>query len=173
MAFRVLTFVSIAGGCGFQPATATDGGPISDVGSASYIDGHVTDGGTCFGTKDIICLAVEPSGTLTLPTTTPMSTDSDCTEVILGQCVIAAYDIDVIGSLIAIGSRPLVLVAANAITISGSVDVSARSYRRGSARARTTRAALPRIPVLVIAAVEAGELAAVSQRPEPVVVSAT
>jgi hypothetical protein len=119
---RAWTLLSIAG-CGFHPTTTANG----DVGSGFYSDAHLDDGGMCFGTKDIICLAMEPSGTLILPTTTPLSTDTDCTEVVLGQCVVAAQDIDVTGMLIAIGTRPLVLIAVNTIMIDGSVDVSSKT----------------------------------------------
>jgi len=137
---RTLLFASLVG-CSFSPSRATGGDDVPVVDAPSDADAPVTeqDANTCFGTGLVkICLAQLPTTAVTLPIANPLNTgvDSNCTEVIAQTdgdplCVIEGTQIDV-GNLVAIGTRPLVLVATGTITVSGALDVSSTGTRVGA-----------------------------------------
>ena len=107
------------------------GGSGSDAGS----DGN--GGDFCYGTGLVrACFATMPSGTRTFSTNTAINTDDAGACATLTNsttlCAIAAQTIDIASgaTVAAHGSKPLVLVAVDSITISGALDAS--SHRGGA-----------------------------------------
>ncbi len=98
------------------------------VGEGGGDDGGMDD--FCYGASDGLvqpCFATAPMGTVTL--TDPVDTDmaGTCTAVLRGAdglCVIAAETIRVEELVHVRGAKPLVLVATNAIEISGTLDAA-------------------------------------------------
>jgi hypothetical protein len=97
-------------------------------------------GDPCVGTLATICGDVE--GTQPLQLDGPIDTDNDPRCVVITQpqvsgelipvkrpelCVLTGTTIDVVGTIHAYGTRALVLVAADVLTISGTLDVSSRT----------------------------------------------
>jgi len=137
------------GFCSFPDSTCLSGRRFGDLGGPSagqcvdsQSDGSLSDAGPfCYGSGPYspICFAAPPTGTLTVSMSTPFNTDAGalmgtpCARPISGgrgDCVIAANTIIISTPLRAIGMQPLVLVAADSISVlmSGSIDVG--SYRR-------------------------------------------
>ena len=127
------------GACGFSVPTGStppiDASEIDDAPDAMI----GTSGNVCYGTLVHVCFTSAPTGTV-LPLS-PLNTGNDaaCTLIYAQSdgvevCVIAADTIMVTGDLTATGPRPLVLVAATRITVSGMVDVSSTGMpsRRGA-----------------------------------------
>ncbi len=138
---RILLLASLVG-CSFSPSRATSTGDDDPpVDGPTDPDAPVTqdDASTCFGTGLVrICLASLPIDPVTLPITNPLNTgvDANCAEVIDQTdgdplCVVAGTQIDV-GNLVAIGTRPLVLVSTGTITVAGALDVSSTGTRDGA-----------------------------------------
>ena len=109
------------------------GGDAADGGVDTSVDGST---GTCFGAGAYtVCLDV-PADPVTLTGTINTDTDPRCAAmqpagwIAAGQaeaCFIVGMEIDVPAPVaVRAGSRPLVLVAATSITISGTLDVSSR-----------------------------------------------
>jgi hypothetical protein len=89
------------------------------------------DARLCYGGPHEICLMTLPSGARTLPAT--IDTDSQCDQVEspaggIPLCVVSGAQIT-IDNTRAEGSRPLVIVATESITITGNLDASSK---RGS-----------------------------------------
>jgi hypothetical protein len=94
-----------------------------------------SDGSACFGKGLLrICFDAAPGQAVTLPgSMNPLDTgvDGNCTKIV-GQtngpelCVIAGMTVKVSGSFAAIGTRPLVLIGADSITVSATLDVSSK-----------------------------------------------
>jgi hypothetical protein len=87
------------------------------------------DAPTCFGTGLVtVCFAAPPSGRLDVEaeTATVINTNTACDPYIgdPGWCVVARSVVAVSGTLRAFGSRPLVLVASDSVTVIGAIDVS-------------------------------------------------
>jgi hypothetical protein len=94
------------------------------------------DGALCYGTLVAACLPGPPTGAVTL---TGIDTDTEATCLSVPQvdgpevCAIAGRTITVPPSGAAIvGSRPLMLIATEAVTISGTLDVSSVFMRAGA-----------------------------------------
>jgi len=92
------------------------------------------DGQACFGTGLLhICLASTPVDALTIPVLTVINTDTSqmCAAVKSGgtYCVLAGTTITIDAKLRAAGTRPLVLLATDSITIgtTGVVDVGSHN----------------------------------------------
>jgi hypothetical protein len=110
-----------------------------EPGGDGGIDGKPAD--FCYGAMTGLvkpCFASEPTGMITL--TDPVDTDmaSTCMAVTsgaVGLCVIAAANINVDALVHVRGAKPLVLVATNAITISGTLDAASH---RGAVDPYTT-----------------------------------
>jgi hypothetical protein len=111
------------------------GKPLADAG----VNGP-PDAGNCYGTGIVkLCLASAPSKSWTLVNVTPVNTDSDarCEDPVGSPgncCVIAATSITIQknATLQATGSKPLVLVATDAIQTMAGGTIDVRS-RRGAA----------------------------------------
>ncbi|MGE5183652.1 MAG: hypothetical protein ACM31C_16385 [Acidobacteriota bacterium] len=115
---------------GPQSGQCVAGGSGSDAGVDAPDSGS---NDLCYGSGLVqACFAATPSGTKTYTTNTTINTDdtSTCMAVTSSSawCVIAAQtiDVDAGATLTAHGSRPLVLVATQSISISGTLDVSSR-----------------------------------------------
>ena len=114
---------------GSLSGTCVGGGTPSEAGMDMMTP--TTDARLCFGNAPFaICLAAAPAAPLVLSTTTPFNTDgSMCaatTSGATGYCVLAGSTISFTGSgsWRATGSKPLVLIASDSITVSATVDVS-------------------------------------------------
>ena len=109
------------GGCrsilGIEEPVLGDGGPSADAAS---------DAGACFGEAPyLVCPTIDPTTDRVVDSSLVLSTDTDCTEVVGGLCVVSARDLTIstAGVIRAVGTRPLVLLAAGQLTIDGTVDV--------------------------------------------------
>jgi hypothetical protein len=131
---RWLFLVAFAG-CGFTHGSLDQSGPGSDSGMMT-IDGAAPDvlvppdARTCFGNGlATVCLASAPMQPLVLTSgTLDTGVDGNCTQVISQMCVLAGSTVDVPTGITvtAVGSRPLVIVAATTLTVTGTIDVSSR-----------------------------------------------
>jgi hypothetical protein len=130
-----------------------DGG-TGDLDGALASDGSIQDGAvdgsndaqSCFGVGLVnVCLATLPDHPVSLPRvsgTLDTTQAANCDLVVAQQagpslCVIVGTSVTVSGSLVAIGPRPLVLVATDTVTVigSGTLDVSSvggTGARRGA-----------------------------------------
>jgi hypothetical protein len=106
--------------------------PEIDAGMSPPEGGGMTpDAQVCFGNTLLhICLAAAPTQSLTISNTTPINTTNSpmCVATVSGGtnfCVVAATNININATLRATGSKPLVLIASEAIMMSaaGSIDV--------------------------------------------------
>lgn len=154
---RVLGFIAILAACNFQstraPGTDVDAsadGPGIDAArldAAPVVDAVILpDAQLCYGVGVVkVCFSALPTGTVNLPgAANPLDTsvNASCTLVVAQQggpslCVIGGTTVTVSGTLVAIGARPLVLVATDVLTVSssGTIDVSSVSgngARRGA-----------------------------------------
>jgi hypothetical protein len=131
--------LSVVAACGFSPTIAnTNGIDARDApDDVTAPPDMVMPGDHCYGTGGLLVQCVgltEPTNTIHLPGSmaVPFDTgvDGNCTKIVTQAgdgrqlCVIVAGTIFVDGSFPAIGSRPLVLVAADQITVSNVLDVS-------------------------------------------------
>lgn len=126
----------VAGSCGAAP------GPVDA--------GDVADAAVCFGTGVVqLCLAAAPTRELTLigDAGQPINTDTGCPEVVAQAgdgpelCVFSGTSVQVTGLLVAVGARPLVVVASDTVSVpaGSAVDVSSTiSPRRRGAGAPGT-----------------------------------
>jgi hypothetical protein len=86
----------------------------------------------CLGKLEQFCLqpghATEPN-VLAVSGTIDTTSDPLCDAAFSNACVIAGKDVMVTANIVAIGTRPLVLLARDTITVTGTIDVS--SHRAG------------------------------------------
>ncbi|HEX2687974.1 MAG TPA: hypothetical protein VHN14_15205 [Kofleriaceae bacterium] len=88
-----------------------------------------SDGQACFGTGIVnVCLAVTPTQALTISDVTTIDTSdfTICAATVSGgsnYCVVAATSITVNATLRAKGTKPLVLIASDSITVNQLIDV--------------------------------------------------
>jgi hypothetical protein len=116
---------------------SNDGGLVD--GPGSNID--TPPGQFCYGMGLVqACFAARPNGAPTL--SSAIDTDTYACATVLGPdpgCVIAADSITVTGTVNVTGSRALVLVAVTTITVSGTLDVSShRGGQQGAASDAST-----------------------------------
>ena len=127
----------VASGCGFSAAGAPGDGklPIDAPGGGDGAPDGVPDAPPdavpCYGTLASYCLATVPPATTTFGASKAINTNAasaDCSPAFANACVIAAQVIVVNAGVVltASGTRPLVLVAEDALTVSGTLDVSSR-----------------------------------------------
>jgi hypothetical protein len=102
------------------------------------------DARLCYGAGIVqVCLATLPTVNPNLPVGGQFDTSGGGCNLVVGQqggpalCVVTGVNVTVTGSLVAIGGRPLVLVATDTLTVNGSgtIDVSSVSgdgARRGA-----------------------------------------
>jgi hypothetical protein len=140
--------------CSLPDASCPSGHRYSNAGSLSGIcvrdqlpDGGLFDsppnaGSVCYGAAPFtICFATAPTGTIDVGTSTTFDTGTgtsigtqlSCATTMSGgalYCVVAANTITINSVLRAVGSKPLVLVAADSINVPATIDVS--SHRNSS-----------------------------------------
>lgn len=129
--------------CGAQGSGGPGGGDGGVVGSDA--PGDPSDARQCFGTGLVqVCLTAPPAGDKTLATTSlDTSSATACTQIVSQAggpdlCVIAARNLTVTGTVVATGTRALVLIAADTLVVQsgGTVDVSSKingGARKGAA----------------------------------------
>jgi hypothetical protein len=112
------------GTCEREPITPNGDAPPPDL-----PNGDGGGGGLCFGGFVRVCLASAPTATLAITADTRLDTDaaglcvaSDHPEL----CVVAGAIVSVSGTLRATGARPLVVLSASQLMVSGVVDVASR-----------------------------------------------
>jgi hypothetical protein len=154
---KVLGVTAILAACNFQ-STRDPGAEVDASASGPSVDAAVDstpspdgpppmpDAQNCFGVGIVkVCLQVQPAGSINLPgvmSTVDTTSSANCDQVVAQQggpalCVIAAANITVVNGLIAIGTRPLVVIATDSITVNsnGKIDVSSPTgagARRGA-----------------------------------------
>jgi hypothetical protein len=110
-----------------------DAGVDTPMGGGDAPDGQVSDALSCYGAGLVNdCFTMPLTGTVTIPSGT-LNTGSSgmCSTQFSTECVIAAGDITVAsGTLNVIGPKPLVLIAATTIMVTGTIDVA--SHRGGN-----------------------------------------
>jgi len=104
---------------------------------APAVDARIADAPdatSCYGTGPYtLCLAAPPTGLVQLGGTLDTASDGRCLASESAACVIVGSDIVVTPSALrAVGTRPLVLLAANALDISGELDVGSRVLFNGT-----------------------------------------
>ena len=115
---------------------------VSDVvylpGAGGDDAGADTDGQFCYGSAPFsVCFAAVPTGTINIAMSTTFDTGTGvgngtqliCTTPMsggAGYCVLAAATITIDAPLRAVGTKPLVLVAADSIDVPTSIDVGSR-----------------------------------------------
>jgi hypothetical protein len=139
---RCLVLAAVSAGCSFPPGVLppSDGGAIDAPLDAAIDAPPDAFDPNCFGKSPFtVCLATSPSAPITLPTAvnTSANGNNNCSSIggatgmVSGVevCVIAGTSITVSGTLVGVfGSRPLVLVATDTITVSTtSFDITSRS----------------------------------------------
>jgi len=153
---KSLGFIVLLAGCSFhatgQNGPADDSGSTGSDGAGPGSDAAVTsvDARICFGAGLLlnVCLASPPDQALSLPgSVNPLDTgvDANCQKIVPQTsgpelCVIAGKTATVSGSFVAIGKRPLVVIGADAVTVTsaGTLDVSSKiNPRRAGAGANT------------------------------------
>lgn len=130
---RALVLMLCATACR-QIAGIDDPQPWDDGGGG---DGNDTNDGSmesCYGTGIVqLCLADRPTGAVTLPSGT-FDTDNstacatNVTSGASGACVVAGHTVTlpVGATLVAVGTKPLIVVAHDTITIGGTLGVASR-----------------------------------------------
>ncbi|CAN5772086.1 hypothetical protein BH11MYX2_BH11MYX2_23950 [soil metagenome] len=137
-------------GCGSGYRFGDNSGAHSGmcVGAGDDIDGSVDSGGDsttdappvdarmCFGGPHEICLTTLPTQTTTPPASIDTGVDANCDQIVpqpggVALCVIAGTDVTV-NTTRAYGTRPLVIVATGALTVTGTLD--AGSHHTGANR---------------------------------------
>ena len=123
--------------CGFsQSLSPTDGGdgpPIDMLGNESVA------GRVCYGTFPEVCLPAAPTTPLDVMAATTIDTDdpSACATTVdgtaAGMCVVAGSSVTIAATLRAIGAKPLVIVSASTLMVSGTIDVSSKRGMPGGA----------------------------------------
>ncbi|MBA3460719.1 MAG: hypothetical protein H0T46_12200 [Deltaproteobacteria bacterium] len=150
MRSRALVALTLFAGCGFEanpgksidapPGTGdsgVDAAPDPDAASDGPPPADAPSSIACYGSSfGRVCLSSAPTNTITLGTATTIDTDTSsmCALTFAGTtianaCVVPAMSWTINARYTARGSRALVLVAVNAITIStnGAIDVSSSS----------------------------------------------
>jgi hypothetical protein len=120
--------VLLIAGCGFS-VTAPTGSNLDGAVDGSSPEAIMP---TCYGSMPTICVAA-PSAPLEVTGVTTIDTDSvSCEPTLMGTgdglCVVAATSISIAatGVVRGTGARPLVLLSAGTITITGVLDVASR-----------------------------------------------
>ncbi len=123
---------SLANTCVSAGATGDANGDDAQT----FLDARVAmDGGSCYGTGFGRTCLTTPPGTPATLTAQRVDTDTSplCATDVVGNppwCVIAATDLTIgAGTLSAIGSKPLVLVATGSLLVDGTIDIA--SHRGG------------------------------------------
>ena len=132
MQWRSAVLLVALAGCSFKHGAAGGGGgggdgPPPDEGSGSQdTGGGSADAVPCFGTLAQYCLTTVPDATVTISTDIDTDTSSLCSALSTAECAVPGIAITVtIGSDVHVtGSKPLVLVAEQELTISGTLDAS-------------------------------------------------
>jgi len=115
-----------------SPATRVcelPGGSGGDAGTGGDGGGGDAEAGTrCYGTGILkLCLAAPPDRSVLLNGTLNTDTSTMCAPYDgTGLCVVAGTEVGVTSNLRATGSRPLVLISAGSIAITGTLDVASR-----------------------------------------------
>lgn len=123
----------VLGGCSFNNTVGGGFDPTGDGPPAMQRDGSQMGDLLCFGGAYQVCVPAAPTAPLTLATQTiDTGTDPRCTIVPQPSgpalCVIAGTMVDVPtgATVTGVGTRPLVLLATQTLTIGGTIDVASR-----------------------------------------------
>lgn len=121
-AFAVAAVIIAAGGCR----------QLADLDEPGVLDAESAQ--RCFGSGVVqLCFATPPTGDLVLGTIIDTDSSGLCATTVTsggdGLCVVVAKSVDVPAGALAgsRGSKPLVIVAADAITVEGHVNVASES----------------------------------------------
>jgi hypothetical protein len=145
--------------CSFPNSGCTSGRAYGDLGGSNsgqcvgggqpqpdggIPDGPMADARLCFGDAPFtVCLAAAPTAPLTLTTAINTDTSNLCVATTsggMGFCVVAGTTITVQSegpTVRATGSKPLVLVASNSITVMSPLDVSSHHTTNPAANPET------------------------------------
>ena len=122
-----LVVTIVLGGAGCNNILGIDTLNLRDGGEA---DAAIDAPAVCYGTYLKACYGQVPTGTLDLAGTLNTDTDTHCTTVHQTNgpdvCAIAGATVTITGDLVVAGSRPLMLVATGAITVSNKLDASSK-----------------------------------------------
>lgn len=127
-------------GCSFEHGTVPSGSPDGSVDGTSDDVDAPPSGVTCLGADAYQVCVPPPAMSVTLSGTIDTATAVECAPaqpspwIAAGQpesCFIIGTSISITGMARVVGARPLVLVASNAISISGTLDASTK---RGEAK---------------------------------------
>ena len=145
-------FCETSGFCSFTDPSCPSGRRFGDLGgpNGQCVDQPPPDAGpdappdarVCFGTAPFtVCFTTPPTGAIDVSMATTFNTDTgtvtgtqlNCANPMsggTGYCVLAANTITINQSLRATGTKPLVLVAVDSISVAMSIDVA--SHRMGA-----------------------------------------
>jgi hypothetical protein len=117
--------------------TPHDGGPTDALVDTNLLPN--ADAQQCFGSGlGTFCLTALPTGNLAFASDTTIDTDTSTMCVaytgtgVGSYCVIAGTNVSIGAHVTAIGSKPLVVIGTNTVTVSGTLDVA--SHRVGPVR---------------------------------------
>jgi hypothetical protein len=139
---RIAVLVLVAG-CGFStPGARSDASPDSDVPIDAAVDAPdvpIDARGICIGTFVTVCREVAPADHIALNKPETIDTDVDPRCAVQPQgpglpalCVMAGRDVKIDDPIIAIGSRPLVLVAFRDLNVTSVGSLVLTSPRGGA-----------------------------------------
>ncbi len=118
---------------GIDDFHTADAGGSSDARNDARSDANVdafSDSLTCLGTLKPICFTTPPTGMLMIGGAIDTTSDVRCASYpqAFGPdlCVMSGSTVNVAAAMV-VGSRPLVLVATDLLTVSGALDASSRS----------------------------------------------
>ena len=125
--FAVLTLVGCNQILGVSDPHLHDPNDASNAADARSDSAPVADGASCYGTGFVTeCFTSPLVGTLTItPQTLNTDTSTLCEVQSMTACVVATGNLTVAaGTLSVIGTKPLVLIAGNTLTVTGILDVA-------------------------------------------------
>lgn len=143
---RFVTAILIAS-AGCKSLLGIDDGVVTDAGRDTAGDVAMPDAMTCYGTAPYdVCVTVE-LGMLEVPPVIDTTTCNGGAHEAHGWCVIGAQMLEVASDVSVTGSRPLVLLGSDLLTVEGLVDASSHSASNPSASTSGPGANPPMCPL--------------------------